>query len=74
MSSDARAGKRVTVNLRASDVDRVSQLAEETGLNANEIIRHALATEAYVAKVRKEGRRLLVEDSQGNIREVEFVI
>ncbi len=64
--------KRITVNLRPSDVERIEQIAAETGLTANEIIRRALATESFVQKTRKNDEKILVEGKQGT-RQVEFL-
>ncbi|HEX2058701.1 MAG TPA: ribbon-helix-helix protein, CopG family [Actinomycetota bacterium] len=68
--SDAR---RVTVTLRQSDQRRLDEIAEAVHLSQNDVIRKALATEAFVQRVLGEGRKILVEDANGNVREVEFV-
>jgi hypothetical protein len=65
--------RRVTVNLRASDVERIERIAESTGLSANEIIRRALATESFVVENRNKDRKILVEDSDGQVSRVEFM-
>lgn len=73
MRDSAAQPRRVTVSLRSSDIERIDALARDTGLNANEIIRRALATESFVTRVRRDGHKLLVEDADGATREIEFV-
>jgi hypothetical protein len=65
--------RRVTVNLRASDVERIEKIAESTGLSANEIIRRALATESFIVENRSRDRRILLEDENGQVSRVEFL-
>ena len=65
--------RRLTVNLRASDVARIEAIAEQTGLTANEILRRALATEEFVQRNRREGRKILVENDDKSLREIEFL-
>lgn len=69
----ATIARRITVNLRPGDSDRLARIAEETHLQPNDVIRRALATESFVIRNLKEGRKILVEDSDGKLREIEFV-
>jgi predicted transcriptional regulator len=69
----ARIARRITVNLRPGDASRLDQLAEEAQAQPSEVIRRALATEAFVKKTLRAGRKILVQDEKGNLREVEFV-
>jgi hypothetical protein len=64
---------RVTVNLREADKVRLEELADTTKLSKNDVIRKALATEAFVQRTLGENRKILVEDAKGNTRVVEFV-
>lgn len=73
MAGNAGTTRRVTVNLRPSDVERINKIAESTGLSANEIIRRALATESFVVENRNKDRKILVEDENGKVSRVEFV-
>lgn len=59
--------KRVTVNLRELDYERLTFISEATGLSKNDSIRKALATQAWVDRVQREGRKVLVEDGD-NLR------
>jgi hypothetical protein len=74
-AQDAKASgvKRLSVSLRPSDLRRVEELAAESGLPINEVIRRALATESFVYRNRHDGRRILVEDRDGKLREIEFL-
>lgn len=65
--------RRVTVTLRPRDIKRIEEIASETSLKANDIIRRALATESFVVKNRREGRKILIQDEKGTLREVEFL-
>ena len=64
---------RVTVTFREADNDRLDEVVQATKLNKNDAIRKALATEAFVQRTLADGRKILVEDANGNVREVEFV-
>jgi predicted transcriptional regulator len=72
-SATVEGPTRVTVNLRETDRVRLDEIAARTGLSKNDVIRKALATEAYVQRTLAEERKLLVEDAKGNLREIEFV-
>ena len=65
--------KRVSVNLRGSDLDRLEEVSQASRLNPNDAIRKALATEAFVQRTLAKGGKILVQDEDGTIREVEFV-
>lgn len=67
------SARRVTVSLRAGDVERIQRIAQKTKLSANEIIRRALATEDFVVGTRSDGKKILVEDDDGRLRQVEFL-
>lgn len=65
--------KRVTVTLGETDVERLEEIADSERVSQNDAIRRALATEAFVQRTLAEGRKILVQDKDGKIREVEFV-
>lgn len=65
--------RRVTASLRAKDETNLEKVADEVGLNQNDAIRKALATEAFVQDTLKSGGAILVRDKDGSIREVQFV-
>ncbi|MDQ6947489.1 MAG: ribbon-helix-helix domain-containing protein [Actinomycetota bacterium] len=67
------APKRVTVTLGESDVERLDEISREGRVSKNDAIRRALATEAFVQRTLAAGRKILIEDADGKIREVEFV-
>ncbi len=64
--------KRVTVTLKVDDIERLQFISERTGLSKNDSIRKALATQVWVGRMLAAGRKILVEDGKGNIREVVF--
>jgi len=64
---------RTTVSLRQRDLNNLDQVAEVTALTRNDAIRQSLASEAFIQKVLQSGGKLLVEDAEGNIKEVAWV-
>lgn len=65
--------KRVTVNLREEDFDRLRELADKLGLSPNEVLRRALATETFLTRKRiDEGSDVLVRDKKGDVEQVVF--
>ena len=66
--------RRVTVSLREADVINLEFISACTGLGQNDVIRKALATEAFVQEQLLLGGALLVENPEtGQIRQVAFV-
>lgn len=72
-SDKQTTSKRMTVNLRPGDVERLLKISDSEHLQPSEVIRRALATEAFVVRTLEEGRKILVEDDSGQLREVEFI-
>lgn len=73
MVKSATTVRRVTASLRERDEDNLEQVAEDSGLSKNDAIRKALATEAFIQKTLKAGGSVLVRDSDGTLKEVQFV-
>lgn len=73
MPRTVTTAKRVSVSLREPDLERLEEVAEASHLNPNDAIRKALATEAFVQRTLAKGGKILVQDEDGNVREVEFV-
>lgn len=72
-SRTGTAVRRVTTSLRDPDVSNLQEVSGATRLSENDAIRKALATEAFVQETLQNGGRILVEDKDGNIRQVAFV-
>ncbi|MEE9298185.1 MAG: hypothetical protein V3V29_04035 [Acidimicrobiia bacterium] len=72
-AASSRTSKRLTVNLRPGDVERLTRIAETEHLQPSEVIRRALATEAFVVRTLESGRKILIEEADGQLREVEFI-
>jgi hypothetical protein len=66
-------GKRITVNLREVDVGRVDKLMFAHALSQTEVVRRALVTEEYFSEIVSSGSRLLIEDENGQQREIVMV-
>jgi len=58
--------------LRRLEKDDDRYQAERRCRTVTEVVLQAIATEAYIDKVRGEGSKVLVEDSRGRIWEVVF--
>jgi hypothetical protein len=64
--------KRRSLNLFSDTVEFLEYLAEEQGISDNEAIRRAIATEAYFLKERRNNSKILIQDANGDVREVVF--
>jgi predicted transcriptional regulator len=67
------SSKRVTVTLSEADQERLDEIAREERVSQNEAIRRALATEEFIVRTLANGRKIMVQDADGTLREVEFV-
>ncbi len=65
--------RRVTASLRERDEANLERVADSAGISQNDAIRKALATEAFVQETLDSGGEILVRDSEGNIKVVQFV-
>ncbi|MBO3129473.1 hypothetical protein [Dermatophilus congolensis] len=65
--------RRITANLRDRDSKNLDKIAQTQGLNPNDAIRQALATQAFLQDALKKGGAILVREADGAIREVQFV-
>jgi len=73
MTRPATTVKRATISFREADLDNLKQVAKATRLTENDAIRKALATEAFVQEVLRDGGGVFVKNKDGTIREVVFV-
>lgn len=68
------AVKRISVSLDERDDDRLQAVKKETRISSeSEVMRRALATEAFVQETLDEGGKILVQAKDGSVREVKFV-
>lgn len=72
-ASEEKGRDRLSVSLSPRDRRRLSDLAEELHLSRNDVVRRALAVEHYLRQHLREGRKILIEDEDGRLRQVEFV-
>ena len=63
-------GRRVTATLTPKDSENLEYIHEATGYNRTDCVRKSLATQLFVDRTLREGRKILVEDGQGSLREV----
>lgn len=64
--------KRMTVTFSGDILAALDFLAETQGISQNEVLRKAIATEAYLFKERQQGSKVLLQKPDGEIREVVF--
>ena len=64
--------KRLSISLSADAAGLLESLSEEQGISQNEVIRKALATEAYIQQEIQLGSRILIQKADDEIREVVF--
>jgi predicted DNA-binding protein len=64
---------KVTVNLPEETVEQLKVVAKERGISMTQVLREAIATQAYVDEQIKDGGKILVEKSdRKTIRELVF--
>lgn len=64
--------KRLSVSLGPNDVRNVASVVQTDAVTANEAIRRAIQTDAFIRGVLARGGKVLTEDKNGVVREVEF--
>jgi hypothetical protein len=62
----------VTFNLPAEEYQALEALAAQRSVPVTQVIRQAIATERFLADQLDQGARILVETSDGKVREVVF--
>lgn len=65
--------KRLTTSMREPDLENLEKVSEATGLQPNDAIRKALATEAFVQEKLATGRVMYFRNPDGSFQEVAFV-
>lgn len=63
---------KMSVNLPEEAIDVLRNLASERGVTVTEVLRHAIGLEKYFDQVQKDQGKILVEKSDGEIRELVF--
>jgi hypothetical protein len=69
---DLSAVKRMSVTLSADAAELLEWLATTQGITQVEALRKAIATEAYLYKEIKQGSKVLLLNSEKEVREVLF--
>jgi hypothetical protein len=72
MQNKENSIRRLTVNLTEEDIQTLKRLAEAKGLTMTDTLRLALQTEAFIQERQQRGEKLLIEKSDGSLREVLF--
>jgi hypothetical protein len=71
-SSPGDENKRFSLNASADIADLVEYLSTSQSVTANEAIRRAIVTEAYLLKERENGGVLLIQKPDKEVREIVF--
>lgn len=61
---------KITVNLPDATLEKLRELARANGVTVTEMLRRAIATEAYIAEQTALGGKILVETPGGRTREL----
>lgn len=70
--TSANGPVKTTVSLPAEAVAILHELARERNVSFAECVRRALKMEKFLSDVRKSGSRILIEDSEQQIKEIVF--
>ncbi len=62
--------KRITVQLSEEADNSIKEISKSLGISISEVIRRALGTEKFLQKAQSQGKRVLLENSDKNIKEV----
>jgi hypothetical protein len=71
-SSPGDENKRFSLNVSSDIADLVEYLTTRQSITANEAIRRAIVTEAYLLKERENGGVLLIQKPDKEVREIVF--
>ena len=63
---------KMSVNLSDDAAQTLKNLADKNGVTVTEQLRRSIATEVWRERVEDSRGKVLVEDSSGQIRQVEF--
>ncbi len=65
-----RAAVKTTLNLSVDTADTLRAMAADRNTTFAEVIRRALRVEQYLHEAQKEGRRILIEDGDNQVKEL----
>jgi len=57
---------KLSLNIAQHQVDTVRRIAEAQNISMTEVIRHAIALEAFVHDAHADGSRIVIEDKRGD--------
>lgn len=63
---------KMSVNLPTETVQTLRDLAEKRNTTMTEVLRQAIGTEKYIDQVSEDKGKVLVEDSEGRVRQLVF--
>ena len=68
--SQAPRTRKATVNLPADQVDFLQRIAEKENLTFTDALRRSINSEKFFVEQEVAGRKVLLEESSGRVREV----
>ncbi|UPG92869.1 ribbon-helix-helix protein, CopG family [Luteibacter aegosomatissinici] len=63
---------KLTVNLSDDVTQALRALAAEKGISLTEVLRQAISMERFLSQEVNEGKKILIEDKDGSMRQVIF--
>jgi predicted DNA-binding protein len=69
---ESRSCKRMSISLSVEASELLDFLAQSQGITQNEALRRAISTEAFFLKEMKSGAKVLIQNSDKEIREILF--
>ena len=66
-------GKRQSITFTGDGVETLEKMADERGMTVSEIVREAVALEAWRYDVEREGKRIFAGKDRDTAHEVRFV-
>lgn len=63
---------KVSLNLLASDIETIKQIAAERGTNMTVAIRGAIATEKYLRDAVRNDEKIMIQGTDGQLRQLVF--
>ncbi len=63
---------KIVVNLTEESLERVNNRSLSSGKNKAIIVNKAIAIESFISEAQESGKKFLIKDKDGSIREVTF--
>jgi hypothetical protein len=64
---------KITVNINEDELSDLRRQAEKDGITVTDALRRSIAVGRIAAQAKNRGQKILVEDGQGDLRQIEIV-